>query len=102
MSSRVVNGNHHAEAVLLPPSSNVSQLSLAPSQDVTNAGDERTLALKTLLDKGHITVAPLRDPQLILHSHLPHVSWKRLRSFNTRKTDQLLVARICIWLGGEP
>lgn len=102
MSSGLVNGDHHTEAVLLPPSSKLSQLSLAPTQDVTKAGNERTLALKTLLDKGHITVAPLRDPQLILHSHLPHVSLRRLRSSNTRKTDQLLVAGICFWLGGEP
>lgn len=42
--------------------------------DLTKAGDERAQTLGKLLRQGHYAVAPLRNPQLILHSHLPHVS----------------------------
>ncbi|KAH1341065.1 hypothetical protein KXV68_000231 [Aspergillus fumigatus] len=35
--------------------------------------DPRTQKLRSLLEQGHVTVAPLRDPELILHSHLPHL-----------------------------
>lgn len=42
--------------------------------DLKKAGDERAQTLGRLLREGHSAVAPLRNPQLILHSHLPHVS----------------------------
>lgn len=61
------------ETVQLPQLSQQHQLNPAPVYDVAQLSDERTRTLKQLLDKGHVTVAPLRDPQLILHSHLPHV-----------------------------
>lgn len=47
---------------------------LIPVVTVQDSDDERTSTLRKLLEKGHITVAPLREPKLILHSHLPHAS----------------------------
>ncbi|KAL3479615.1 hypothetical protein BJX99DRAFT_267980 [Aspergillus californicus] len=41
--------------------------------DTLDAQDERAKTLATLLQKGHAAVAPLREPKLILHSHLPHL-----------------------------
>ncbi|KAJ5612512.1 hypothetical protein N7510_005706 [Penicillium lagena] len=35
--------------------------------------DERANTLRRLLQQGHTAVAPLREPKLILHSHLPHL-----------------------------
>lgn len=54
--------------------------------DLTKAEDERSQTLSKLLREGHSAVAPLRNPQLILHSHLPHVSREILRlSCHTHK-----------------
>lgn len=47
---------------------------LVPVVIVQENDDERATTLRKLLEKGHITVAPLREPKLILHSHLPHAS----------------------------
>lgn len=47
--------------------------------DLTKAEDERAQTLGKLLREGHSAVAPLRNPQLVLHSHLPHVSREILR-----------------------
>lgn len=63
-----------------PISNGKSDFHPAPVYDVTKLQDSRTQRLKQLLDKGHITVAPLREPELILHSHLPHV--RHLKRYN--------------------
>lgn len=63
-----------AKSVPLPLSSEQKELVPSPIHDLTQLKDERSQTLKHLLEKGHITVAPLREPNLILHSHLPHVS----------------------------
>ena len=63
-----------AKTVRLPLSSQQKELVPSPIHDLTQLKDERSQTLKLLLEKGHITVAPLREPNLILHSHLPHVS----------------------------
>lgn len=63
------------QTVKLPPATLQVDLPPAPIYDVHKLTDERTQTLRKLLQKGHVTVAPLREPQLILHSHLPHVSW---------------------------
>ena len=55
----------------LPPAAGLK--SLPPVYTLANAQDERAKTLLLLLEKGHATVAPLREPKLILHSHLPHV-----------------------------
>ena len=60
-------------AVHLPLATKQVKLEPAPIYDVYKLSDERTQTLRKLLEKGHVTVAPLRNPQLILHSHLPHV-----------------------------
>lgn len=60
-------------SVRLPPSSELKDLPPVPVYDVTKFPDARTQTLRALLEAGHVTVAPLRDPELILHSHLPHV-----------------------------
>lgn len=79
-SSTVESGN----SVRLPASSGLRVLQPVPIYDVTKLPDERSQQLQSLLQKGHVTVAPLRDPELILHSHLPHVcsTLSALRCFN--------------------
>ncbi|GAB1205161.1 hypothetical protein APSETT445_003831 [Aspergillus pseudonomiae] len=59
--------------IRLPPPSGLKVISPAPVYDVKKFPDERTQKLCALFEKGHVTVAPLRDPDLILHSHLPHL-----------------------------
>lgn len=61
------------DTVRLPKPANLKELKPSPVFDVSTATDERTKTLGQLLQKGHVTVAPLREPELILHSHLPHV-----------------------------
>lgn len=65
------NSGHNS--IRLPPPSGLKVISPALVYDVNKFPDERTQTLRALLEKGHVTVAPLRDPELILHSHLPHV-----------------------------
>ena len=66
-------GTSGQNSVRLPPSSELRDLPPVPVYDVTKFPDARTQTLRALLEAGHVTVAPLRDPELILHSHLPHV-----------------------------
>lgn len=61
------------EPIRLPPASGKAKVEPCQIFDVTKLYDERTQTLKRLLEKGHVAVAPLREPKLILHSHLPHV-----------------------------
>ncbi|KAJ6099670.1 hypothetical protein N7467_001205 [Penicillium canescens] len=63
---------HTKSTIRLPKASNIRTMSPVPVYDVINFSDARTEKLGELLAKGHDTVAPLRDPKLILHSHLPH------------------------------
>ncbi|KUL87741.1 hypothetical protein ZTR_05876 [Talaromyces verruculosus] len=58
---------------MVPPPSGLKDLKPVPVYDVEKFPDERTQKLRSLLQRGHVTVAPLRDPKLILHSHLPHL-----------------------------
>jgi len=60
--------------VRLPSATEQTDLLPAPIYDVSKLTDKRTQTLRKLLEKGHITVAPLREPEFIFHSHLPHVS----------------------------
>ncbi len=60
-------------SVKLPSSTKREELEPAEVYDVYKLSDERTQTLRKLLEKGHVTVAPLREPQFMLHSHLPHV-----------------------------
>ncbi|KAH1388772.1 hypothetical protein KXW98_009160 [Aspergillus fumigatus] len=62
-----------AKSIRLPPASRLRDLPPVPVYDVTKFPDPRTQKLRSLLEQGHVTVAPLRDPELILHSHLPHL-----------------------------
>ncbi|KAF7179895.1 hypothetical protein CNMCM7691_008947 [Aspergillus felis] len=64
---------HAQKSIRLPPASGLRDLQPVPVYDVTKFPDERTQKLRSLLEQGHVTVAPLRDPELILHSHLPHL-----------------------------
>ncbi len=59
--------------IRLPELSGHTDLKPASIFDVTKLSDERTQTLDRLLKQGHASVAPLREPKLILHSHLPHV-----------------------------
>lgn len=58
------------QLVRLPVPAGLRSLDAAYTHDVQ---DERADTLRRLLKKGHTSVAPLREPKLILHSHLPHV-----------------------------
>jgi len=73
MSAAMTSTTSGSENVRLPPPTKQIELEPAPIYDVYKLSDERTQTLRRLLEKGHVTVAPLRNPQLILHSHLPHV-----------------------------
>ncbi|KAI2817079.1 hypothetical protein CBS115989_6234 [Aspergillus niger] len=64
--------NSGQNPVQLPPPSQLRDLPPAPIYDVTKFPDERSQKLRALLQAGHVKVAPLRDPELILHSHLLH------------------------------
>ena len=59
--------------VELPKPAGLAELPHAPVYDITNWTDERAQTLKRLLDDGHAAVAPLRNPNLKFHTHLPHV-----------------------------
>ncbi|KAF4625414.1 hypothetical protein G7Y89_g12759 [Cudoniella acicularis] len=59
--------------VRLPRSSGQTELKPLSFCDMETLSDERTQTLRRLLKEGHNSVAPLRDPKLILHSHLPHL-----------------------------
>ncbi|KAJ5376640.1 hypothetical protein N7509_013526 [Penicillium cosmopolitanum] len=59
--------------VELPPPSGLRSLTPTLVYDVTKSKDERRQTLHELLIKGHDSMAPLREPKLILHSHLPHL-----------------------------
>ncbi|KIX94732.1 uncharacterized protein Z520_09422 [Fonsecaea multimorphosa CBS 102226] len=73
MSNTVTTTVSTGEAVRLPPPTNKTSLEPAPVYDVSKLSDDRTQTLRRLLEQGHAAVAPLRNPQLILHSHLPHL-----------------------------
>ncbi|EXJ66450.1 uncharacterized protein A1O5_10602 [Cladophialophora psammophila CBS 110553] len=73
MSNTMTTTISDSEAVRLPLPTKKAELEPAPIYDVYKLSDERTKTLRKLLEKGHVTVAPLRNPQLILHSHLPHL-----------------------------
>lgn len=45
-----------------------------PVYDLMKLDDERAKTLHSLLVKSHHELAPLRDPYLLFHSHMPHVS----------------------------
>lgn len=74
----------------LPTLSGQTTLKPSPIHDLTLLQDPRSQTLKQLLQKGHVTVAPLREPNLLLHSHLPHVSQdpRRFRSVTRSDTDE--------------
>ena len=67
-----MNGSSNA-AVRLPCASGQTDLKPLRFYDMATLSDERTQTLRRLLKQGHDSVAPLREPKLILHSHLPHV-----------------------------
>lgn len=69
------------ETVRLPKPAHLQELKPLPVFDVSTSTDERTKTLGQLLQKGHVTVAPLREPELILHSHLPHVGCSKMDFF---------------------
>ena len=56
------------------PKARLTALPKPTIYDTTRLSDERTQTLKRLLDEGHAAVAPLREPNLQFHTHLPHVS----------------------------
>ncbi|KAK5082213.1 hypothetical protein LTR05_007357 [Lithohypha guttulata] len=73
MSTTLTSTTIETETVRLPSPTKRAKLEPAPIYDVHKLSDGRTQKLRQLLEKGHVTVAPLRNPELILHSHLPHL-----------------------------
>ena len=64
------NGVHTAR---LPPNTRLEKLPEQHLYDITKSTDKREKLLKDLLEADHSTIPPLREPKLILHSHMPHV-----------------------------
>lgn len=50
------------------------ELNPLPTFSVVKLTDERTRTLDECLKKNHEVYAPLRDPKLWFHNHMPHVS----------------------------
>ncbi|KAH8896521.1 hypothetical protein GQ53DRAFT_639786 [Thozetella sp. PMI_491] len=61
------------DSVRLPQPTLKTVLEPVRPYDTTKLHDERTQTFRKLIQEGHSAVAPLRNPQLILHSHLPHL-----------------------------
>ncbi|KAL3488541.1 hypothetical protein BJX62DRAFT_239895 [Aspergillus germanicus] len=70
MTSKTNSKSSVGQLVRLPLPAGLRNLTPAYTLDIH---DERADTLRRLLDKGHTSVAPLREPKLILHSHLPHL-----------------------------
>jgi hypothetical protein len=60
--------------IALPKPAGLTKLPAAVHFPVEELNDERTQTLKRLLNEGHAATAPLREPNLMFHTHLPHVS----------------------------
>lgn len=85
------------ETVRLPKPTQLKELKPLPVFDVSTATDERTKTLGSLLQKGHVTVAPLREPELILHSHLPHVGCSQFWTISA--ANWISNSKIAPWFG---
>ena len=61
------------QSVRLPRPAGLIELKPPHIFDLTQLTDERSRTLQRLLNDGHRSMAPLREPNLKFHSHLPHV-----------------------------
>ncbi|CAG8034931.1 unnamed protein product [Penicillium olsonii] len=68
------DSSHSVAPARLPRASLLTNLPPSLTHDIMSTTDERRTTLRRLLLEGHSSLAPLREPKLILHSHLPHVS----------------------------
>ncbi|KAF2165978.1 hypothetical protein M409DRAFT_55335 [Zasmidium cellare ATCC 36951] len=59
--------------IRLPPSRAIGELKSTKRHDLTAPADERQKTLRDLLLIHHGAAAPLREPHLILHDHMPHI-----------------------------
>ena len=66
--------------ICLPPGTSLDRLPQQQLYNLTSTTDKREVMLRDLLVADHGTIAPLREPNLILHSHMPHVSRSYHRS----------------------
>lgn len=53
-------------------------LTKAPIYRLNQLDDERAKTLNTLLQQNHAAHAVLREPRLLLHNHVPHVSFNSI------------------------
>jgi hypothetical protein len=72
------NGTH---GVRLPQSASLDKLPTQQMYDLSSPADDRENTLRDLLKADHSTIAPLRNPHLILHSHMPHVRVHHFTSY---------------------
>ncbi|KAK4494415.1 hypothetical protein PRZ48_014713 [Zasmidium cellare] len=63
----------NTSAIRLPLSRPVKDLEPTNRYDLTAPSDERQETLRDLLLTHHGAAAPLREPHLILHDHMPHI-----------------------------
>ena len=67
MPSAALNGNSTVE-------NGLQQLAKVKSFSIVDQKDPTTQRLAQCLEKNHKVFAALRDPQLLFHNHMPHVS----------------------------
>ena len=97
------NGSH---AVRLPPSASLATLPEQNLYDLSSPADSREETLRDLLKADHGTIAPLREPNLLLHSHMPHVSissatCKQLSNLQLLTVAQILGSALDLGLGSD-
>ncbi|GLA25034.1 hypothetical protein AnigIFM63326_001643 [Aspergillus niger] len=93
MSSDVSNSLQ--KWVRLPPNSGLTDLKPVSIYDVTKFPDTRTQNLRSLLEQGHVTVAPLRDPELILHMGRPFIHLAYAYEFRSKEVATQALSQGC-------
>lgn len=58
----------------LPQGSNLTVVPQSKSYNVSVGNNETTRTIRDLLKKHHVSAVPLREPAMLLHDHMPHVS----------------------------
>lgn len=63
----------NTSTVRLPVGSSLKTVPTLQRYDLTNPADERQETLRELLVTHHGAAAPLKEPRMLLHDHMPHV-----------------------------
>lgn len=82
----------------MPPPAKLVTIEPLPCYNVAEPGDDRRVQiLSKLLNSAHRSVAPLRDPDLVLHSHMPHV--RPIQSTGRKSANYLKILGSAFYLG---